>query len=328
MSDRWTTRVDQLTGRTIKSGIDARPVRRTPDVALVAGYKYRAVVLQTYATDAVERTRLNPNTTRKYEVECDVLLMKSGIFYPRVPVMQRDHGVNNAAPWIPKATTRVIGEGELNFVRVSRRGTKQVIPSNFEELDGDQVILEFMEGDIEMPLITGSLTHAKTNRLVKEGSGWTEGAQGAERGTPYQDEKYFRYRGVELRVNDAGDVLIDTVGATNEDVTEAPTPTGGQMRVRVKPSEKFTVQIGTTDVLEVYQDLTGVHVDIGEGATEHLVLGEKLLTWLSSMLSPWILAHTHLYPAPPAPGNPTGPAVPVSPFPAPTDILSTQHKTK
>ena len=327
MTDKFTTRIDWATGRTIKAGIDARPMGQTPVSALIAGYKYRAVVLQTYATDAAARTQLNPDTTRTYEVECDVLIFKGTIFYPRVPVMQRGHGVNDAEPWVPRATTRVVGGGQLSFARVSRRGALQEIPPNLEELDGDQVIVEFMEGDLEMPIITGALSHSKTNRLVKEGSGWSEAQQGAERGMPYQDEKYLRYRGVEVRINDAGDVLLDTVGATKDEVNEVPAPTGGQVRVRVKDTERFTVQIGTTDVLEVWRDLSGVHVDIGEGASEHLLLGDSFVTWLTNTLAPWILNHTHLFPVTP-PNNPTATGVAVIPFPAPTAVLSEQHRVK
>lgn len=318
---RFTTRVNPATGRTIQAGIDARPVSRTSNIKLIAGYKYRGVVLRTYATDATERTRLNANTTRKYEVECDVLLMKSGIFYPRVPVMQRDHGVNDAAPWIPRETKRVIGEGTLSFTRVSARGTLQTAPPNLEELDGDQVILEYMEGDLEMPLITGSLSHVKTNRLVKEGVGWAEADQGTSRGTPYQNEKYFRYRGVEVRINDAGDMLIDTVGATTDEVDEVPTVTGGQVRVRVKSTQRFTVQMGNVDVLEVWQDpLTQqVHIDLGENADEEVVRGNKLTTWL--------LAHFH----PDAVGGTLPPLDPAGTPPVNLtagDHLSDDHKVK
>lgn len=324
---RFTTRVDPATGRTIKAGIDARPVSRTSNLKLVAGYKYRAVVLRTYAIDAAERTRLNANTTRKYEVECDVLLMKSGIFYPRVPVMQRDHGVNDASPWIPRETKRVIGEGTLGFTRVSARGTLQTAPPNLEELDGDQVILEYMEGDLEMPIITGSLSHVKTNRLVKEGTGWSEALQGAERGTPHQKEKYLRYRGVEIRINDAGDVLIDTVGATKDEKNEVPALTGGQVRVRVKDTTRFTIQMGVTDVLEVWRDTAGqVHIDLGEGASEHLVLGDELLSWIISKIA-WDVAHTHLFPAT-GPATPTTPPVQAPTIPAPGTILSVNHRVK
>jgi len=289
--NRFTTLVDPVTGRTIKAGMNARPAARTSVRAVTAGYKYRAVVVNTYATDAATRTQLNPNTTRKYEVECDVVLFKSGVFYPRVPVMQRGHGVNDAEPWVPRAAKRVIGGGTVSFTRVSRRGALQELPPNLEDLDGDQVIVEFMEGDLEMPIITGSLSHAKTNRLVKEGSGWSEITQGAERGTPYQNERYLRYRGVEVRINDAGDVLIDTIGATNEEVEEAPMPTGGQVRVRVKSTERFTIQMGLVDTLEVWQDpiTQEVHIDLGEGASERLVLGDKLVDWLAG--------HIHFDPA-------------------------------
>jgi hypothetical protein len=318
---RWTTRVDPVTGRVVKSGIDARPVSRTRESAVIAGYKYRAVVLATYATNASIRTQLNENTTRKYEIECDVLLLKSSVFYPRVPVVQRDHGVNNANLWLPRPTTRVIDGSALNFTRVSARGTKQTIPQNPEELDGDIVVLEFLEGDLEMPIITGAFTHPKTNRLVIEGSGWSESLQGTERGTPHQNEKYIRYRGVELRINDNGDVLIDTVGATKDESNEVPAATGGQVRVRVKSTERFTVQMGTVDVLEVWQDpLTQqVHIDLGEDADEAIVRGNKLTTWL--------LAHIH----PDAVG---GTAPPIDPAGVPPvslaigDHLSDDHKVK
>lgn len=275
---RYQTRV-LMNGRTVTSGLDTNYRNDMPTRSMLACMPCRAYVIETYATDASERTRNNSNTTRTYEVECDVIMAKSYVFHRRVPVIQKSHGVNDADLWIPRPTTKVVGGGILNLTRVSKRQALQEMPPNLEELDGDQVIVQFLEGDLEMPVITGALSHVKTKRLVLEGNGWAESDLGASRGTPYQKEKYMRYRGTEVRINDDGDVLIDTIGATKDEVTETPEPTGGQVRVRVKSSERFTVQMGNTDVLEVYQDpvTMEVSIDLGEGAKEPGVLGDTLI---------------------------------------------------
>jgi hypothetical protein len=201
------------------------------------------------------------------------------------------------------------------------RAALQDLPPNLEDVSGEQVLVEFMEGDRLKPVITASLSHVKTKRLVVEGSGWSEGDLGSSRGTPHQDEKYMRYRGTEIRINDAGDILIDTFGATNEEETETPTPTGGQVRFRLKSTERFTVQMGLFDVLEVWQDpLTmQVHIDLGEGADESIVRGEKLTAWLLAHLHPDAMGGTL------APLDPAG-APPVSLSAG--DHLSDDHKVK
>lgn len=319
MGDKdYRTRIVAGIGRTIKSGLNAHP-KAQDKRGLQAGSPHRALVINTYATNALRRIQNSPNTTRVYEVECDILLIKSLIYYERVPVMQKEHGVNDAGPWIPRPTTRVIGGGTLNFARVSRKGVLQDMPPILEDVDGDQVLVQFMEGDIEKPIIVGALSHTKTKRLVVEGTGWEESDEGESRGTPHQKEKYLRYRGVEVRINDAGDVLIDTIGATGDEDKEVPAPTGGQVRVRVKSTEKFTIQMGDTDVLEVWQNpaTRQVHVDLGEDADEAIVRGDKLTTW--------ILAHMH----PDAVGGTLPPVDPSGGVSMTTgDHLSDDHKVK
>lgn len=270
---RYRTHVDPVTGRTLKSGLDMREVG-TQDTYTPRGGVYRAVVLKTYATDDSVRTEGRPSTTRLFEVECDILLTRSLVLYPRVPVMQPFHGVNDASLWIPRPSTRVIGGQDLNFTRVSARGTLAKLPPNLEDLDGDKVLVQFVEGDPEKPIVVGCLSHPKTLRLFVDGSGWSELASGSERGKPHKDEKYLRYRGVEVRINDAGDVLVDTVGATSDEENEVPGALGGQMRIRVKGTERFTVELDGTDILEVYRTLFGEpRVDLIEGGGEQFIRG-------------------------------------------------------
>ncbi len=316
---QFETRVDPVTGRTIKSGVNPKLVDRprTPSHA----YPVRAVVLNTYATDSSVRTQNAPSTSRTYEVECDIILVKSAVSYLRVPVQQKNHGLNDADLWIPRPSTRDTEGGEMNLTRVSRRGAVQSIPPNLETLNGDHVLVQFIEGDPEMPIITGPLSHSKTKRLVVGGSGWAEDDQGATRGIPYLNERYMRYRGTEVRINDAGDVLIDTVGANEEEATGTPGATGGQIRLRVKSTERFTVQMGLFDVLEVWQDpiTQQVHIDLGEGADEQIVRGNKLTSWL--------LAHIH-------PNAMGGSGPPIDPAGTPPvsltagEHLSDDHKVK
>lgn len=316
----YQTRVVPGIERTIKSGLNTRPAFQDRR-GLNAGCPHRGLVIHTYATDAPKRKENRPDTTRVYEVECDVLLTKSLIFLERVPVAQKEHGVNDAEPWIPRPAKRVIGGGNLNFTRVSARGVLQDLPPHLADVDGDQVLVQFMEGDPEKPIITHAISHTKTKRLVVEGSGWAESDEGESRGTPYQNEKYFRYRGVEVRINDDGDVLLDTVGATADEENETPAVTGGQVRVRVKSTQRFTIQMGDVDVLEVWQNpvTEQVHVDLGEGASEAIVRGNKLTTWL--------LAHMH----PDAVGGTLPPVDPAGVPPVSLgagDHLSDDHKTK
>lgn len=328
---RWNTLVDPKTGRTIKSGLNVRTRGATPRTAPM-GDIYRAVVLKTYATDSLVRLEGAPSTTRVYEIECDIVLSRSLVAYHRVPVMQPSHGVHDASLWIPRPSTKLVDSplpatgplGGMNLRRVSSRGTPQTMPPKLSELDGDQVLVQFVEGDHEKPIIVGAMSHARTKRLVVDGDGWSETnplAQG--RGVPGLRERYRRFAGSEFRVNAQGDVLFDTTGANPiDETTEVPNPaSGGQVRFRLKDSERFTVEMAGVDVLEVWKNpITGqVHIDLGEGAQQSIVRGEILTSWL--------LAHTH----PDAMG---GTLPPIDPAGAPPvslaagDHLSPDHKVK
>jgi hypothetical protein len=279
-------RMAKLGARTLRSGLNFRQKGSLPTFQPRAGL-YRGIVLKTYATDDPSRkTNGRSATTRTYEVECDVLLAKTFGHYPRVPVQQPVHGVDDASLWIPRGCTRSLDGSPLNLTAVSTRGTAQSLPTSLKDLDGDNVIVQFIDGDPACPLITGAVSHRGTKRLVATGPGWQELDGGLTRGTPFLDEKYVRFRGVEMRINKSGDVLLDTVGAAGLSEIDGVPPdlfTGGQVRVRVKPGQRLTVQVGSSDVLEVY-DLLGVpQVDLIEGATEPFVKGLALSSALATL---------------------------------------------
>lgn len=262
-------------GNVIQGGLNPQPMKSmVGDLPPLA--KYKAIVLKTYVSDDDENFS-------GLLVECDVILVTTQIFIRRVPVLQTNHGINNYHnAWIPKATTRSLqGGGELNFRKKGPGGLFSGPVTPYDQVDGDMVIVEFLEGDKDSPAITAAFPHRRTNRVVVDGSGWSE-IDETSRGTPQRDEYYTHHQGTEIRINGDGDLLIDTRGAYSDLEEENPLNGAGQIRLRLKEGQKFTVQAGSVDVLEVYEEFGMVHIDLGEGASEQLVRGNRLVTWLAN----------------------------------------------
>jgi hypothetical protein len=239
---------------------------------------YRGLVLNTYMPEDSEN--------RRGEVECDVLLIRTHNILQHVQVLQRGHGINEAhAPWIPRASTRTLDGSELRFSGVGNDGRFQGPATQFANSDGDMVAIQFVEGNVDYPIITGALSHERTNRVLKEGSGWSEGSD--DRGTPQRDEYYIHHRGAEIRVNADGDTLIDTVGAYSDRSTEDNSSAGGQVRVRVKDTQRLTIAMGDDeDVLEIYKAGGQLRIDLGEGSDERVILGDSFMQFFNSHIHP------------------------------------------
>ena len=273
------------------------------------GTVYRALVTATKTREDQDRQTI--------DVACDLILVASGFSLADVPVVQTAQGLHNASLWVPRAATRTLDGSPLNLTGAwtpagSFTGTTMTALNN---TDGDLVLVSFVEGDRDLPVIVGALPHPQTARVTVAGAGWAEGNAGVERGTPQLQESYQRHGGTEIRINEGGDLLIDTVGATSAP-DEAPSNNSGQVRIRVKDSQRFTVELDGEDVFEVWKDGTTVRIDLGEGATEPVVLGEKLKTWL--------LSHKH----PTAMGLSGPPVDPTDVGAVLDDALSSNHRVK
>jgi hypothetical protein len=290
-------------GAVIQSGLDARPSAFVTPMQMATDVPYRAIVLNTYVTDEDENRS-------GVAVECDVLLVRANFRLARVPVKQMNHGLNNAwAPWIPRPSTRVISTGaEVNFTTRSSRGTSQGEAPLYSDLDGDLVVVEFMERDPDRPLITGALSHDQNRRRVigsvndtDASLGWKEGDY--RQGSPRRNEYFISHAGSELRINGQGDVLISTVGATDDPVDETANASVGQIRFRVKNSKRFTVEMDGADVLEVWKDGSQVKVDLGENADQRIPLGDDQVAALKGAIDAIDAFASALATATPAPPN-------------------------
>lgn len=325
-------------GAVVPSGVDAHARDRSRRPLAPRAALYRAIVTRTYVTT-------DPESRSRFAVECDVILVNSNKPLPRVPVTQVQQGVNNVHDlWIPRPCTRVVSDATaaVSFAGLGTLGQPNVAPSLYGDLDGDHVVLGFIENDPDFPIILRAYPHARTKRLVTgdaDSIGWEPGNAGTTRGTPYRNEMYTAHYGTEVRVNAKGDLLIDTVGAFDDPATEDASVDSGQIRFRVKNSQRFTVEMDGTDVLEVWKDGSQVRIDLGENAAQRLILGDDFMDWINQNIvqkvnTHWTTTfntHTHSY----VPGTlaavQSGPPVPTEgdSIPQMTDaLLSDLAKTK
>lgn len=278
-------------GVVIQSGLDARDRNHVPRMQPQRG-PYRAVVVRSYVHGS------EGNTRRAHKVTADVILVHSMLPLHRLPVLQRNFGVNNVhSLYIPRPSTRTIQSGvPVNFRSKNPDGSFGGLPSNLADLDGDQVLVDFVEGDLDFPVIVGSLDHQQTKRKVKEA--------GTEWGEPQKDEYYVHHYGTEVRIDSDGNLLIDTSKTYGSDIVEEESANGeGNVRFRIKNDRRFSVEMDGTIVFEVFKNGSQVRVDLGEGAGERIVLGDSFLTLFNS--------HTH----------PTG----TGPSGTPTQQMSSTH---
>jgi hypothetical protein len=280
----------RLDGSVTQSGISGRNWREEPaQIAPKLGL-YRGIVTETFSTDNEKVRGKDGETDRQVEVECDVLMERSMMVIPRIPVMQRGSDVNNERGlWIPTPTTGTVpldGANPIPDLGLSKTGVNPLKPATvFDQYNGEIVIVQFLDGDPHFPIITGSVTHNQAKRRLKEGGGWSQGTESEQRGFPELGEWFVSHFGLEMRINDSGDLLIDSKGAFTDRETEDSSGDGGEIRIRLKDTKRFTIQVGGVDFLEVWKDGSNLVFDIGEGATENLIRGNKAITWL--------LAHVH-----------------------------------
>lgn len=274
-------------GGVLQAGLDFKE-RPTSGLLRPSGGPLRAIVINTYVSSDIDNLR-------SYRVECDVIIVRTGLTVKRAIVAQANHGVNNLhGLWVPKPCTRNIVTSEpMSFRGMAASGAPATPATPYSDLDGDHVLVEFIESDVDKPVITRALPHSRTKRIIVgangdpvQSSGWDETNASTTRGVPARDEYYLAHQGSEIRVNAHGDVLVDTVGATDDAATEAPSTSHGQVRVRVKSSQRFTVEMDGVDVLEVFKQGAQVRIDLGEGATERVVLGDAFMSLFNSHQHP------------------------------------------
>ncbi len=334
-------------GTRLQAGIPkvrARP-RRNANGMLLPG-----VVTATYVTDTVGHPYAGAEAAAATAVYCDVLVYPSiggqrWFGLEKVLVAQDGSGLHKGRIWKPRATT-------MNFADDL---DAEMTDNNPAYLDGDHVLVGFMNDNMSQPVIIRSLPHPSLD-LGREDATLGQRMKLVEADG---DPDFFRHHGVHWGVADNGDFVVDTTFANDGDLDsngyEAAPPTGGtgaqthdlpqdakfeavfwDMTDPDSPVEasrftfqkdKLHVKIATGDSLVVSGKDGDATLVLGDGAVKVAIADHLATLW--GQLKASADAHQHTYAAPLIPSGTlvTAPTVPPEVVPAwSTSIESTKAK--
>lgn len=203
-------------GTVLQSGI---PHKRTqPDMANPRGLLVRGVVTATYVTDDPDAPVLEGD--KAVGVYCDVLAYSSqpGVRYQMlraVPVVQDRSGIHSGRIWKPRAASIDITNSTMDLTKAT----------NLANVDGDHVLVGFLDNMHARPVILGALPHPSND--VGNESNMTGNRLRLKLADG--DPDYWKHHGTYYGIRDNGDFVVDTTyannGKLNPDGTEPDPPT-------------------------------------------------------------------------------------------------------
>ncbi len=259
-----------LTGAVLQSRVPRSPV---PSRHAPMGLLMRAVVTATYVTDddGHPYSEVGENGLSK-AVYCDVLCYssRSGLRYfplQTVLVTQPRGGLHDGRIWKPRAT-KIDVTGTLSVSGGSRP----------ENMDGDHVLVGFIDDLFNQPVILGGIPHPKAD------VGNTESGKTLRLKVEDGDPDFLKHHGSLYGIKDNGDFLVDTRtandgthdGAGHE--PEAPTDGKGTVHFRLPDGATFEIEVdGDTTkhpaLAEYLESLYGSLKSYIEGATVPTSMG-------------------------------------------------------
>lgn len=244
MSEHEAKRVGK--GTVLQAGIPKHPAATR--VVSANGLLLRGVVTTTYVIDDANHPHVADDPVAVY---CDVLCYSSmagarWMFFEKAIVSQDRGGLHSGKVWKPRAATRdITGEAmDLN------KGT------NLANLDGDHVLVGFMDNSLNLPVVLKGLAHPKTDVGQEQE---TLAGHRLRLKVADGDPDFWKHRGAFYGVSDGGDFEVDLTQAYAADLAvdgKQPTPpddgsTGncefktqknGEFRVLVDSGKKFFVK--------------------------------------------------------------------------------------
>ena len=309
-------------GYRTQSGLPVR--KREKGIARPNGILFKGAVLATYVTDDSNHPRIEDLNNPPSAVYCDVVVY-STLAYNRwftlsqVLVSQNKGGIHDDNIWKPKATSKNVTE-TLNDTMGANPGS----------LDGDHVLVGFLNNSFSEPIILRGLPHPSRdahNELYDSG-------KRLKLKTVDGDPNFVKHHGVFSGVDDLGNFIVDTTfgndGTTdstgkepNPDTTgssgnqEHNLPQNSEFAITLKdmtnplsPTEyaKFTIKKEDGNIEFIVDSLNSITVD-GSGTDASLQLGNgaakaaiaDLLKVLWGLMKGVFDTHIHT-----APSGPTG----------------------
>jgi len=231
--------------RTPQSGIQWRALDKRDERGSSRGLLLRGAVVATYVIDDPHYPQ--PQVTDvapPVAVYCDVLCYSSmpgsrWLAIPKAMVMQDKGSIHNGRVWKPKAATKDITGSTFNV----DGGTN---PAYF---DGDHVLVGFLDGNKNQPIILGGIPHPSHNiGNLNRSKGHRNRLKSVD-----GDPDFFKHHGTFYGIDDNGDWITDTTfandGSTNSTGNEPNPPTDG------KGAQKALLPVGAEHRVEFF-DMT------------------------------------------------------------------------
>lgn len=289
-------------GTRLQSGIPKRP--RPASAEGVGGLLMRGVVIATYVIDDPNHPFAEAQDKNPVAVYCDVLTY--GRMVQRIPnalVAQDRSGMHSSRIWKPRAARLDVTGGALDLDKASN-------PAN---LDGDHVLLGFLDDNLNQPVVLRSLPHPSAD----QGNAEKDVGQRTRLKLVDGDPDLFRHKGVFYGITTEGNFLVDTTGAYGADgyLPDGSEPesagdgAAGNYWLNLPQGSTLTIQVADGATLNVADKDGNATMTLGDGAQPVALHGPLKALWdqLVAKINA-ADAHTHVTPAGGS-GPPTPPIV-------------------
>lgn len=245
-------------GTRLQAGIPKTIQRNDPKRA--NGLLVRGIVIATYVTDDENHPRIDDQPTAIY---CDVLIMPSLPGYrwhclKQVLVTQEKRGLHHGTIWKPKAISKdLLDKIDLNG------------GANPANLDGDHVLVGFLNDMLNQPVILRSLPHPSQDI----GNEQYPVGKRIKLKVADGDPDFTKHHGSFYGIDDSGNFVLDTTfandGLVETDGKETSPPSDG------KGSHTYKLQQDATYAIVLY-DMTDPLTPVEVWKTEYTKLGHTL----------------------------------------------------
>lgn len=302
---------------TRQSGLQWKRVDSKDARGSAQGLLVRGVVVATYVIDDPHYPKTSVTDAAAQDpvaVYCDVLCYSSvpgmrWVPLAKVMVTQDKGSIHNGRVWKPKAAKIDVLQNKLQLDGAT----------NPAYLDGDHVLIGFLDGHKNQPIILGGIPHPSHNiGNLKRSKGHRNQLKVAD-----GDPDFFKHHGTFYGIDTNGDWLTDTTFANDGtlDATghEANPPTDGKGAQKAllpqdaeKRTEWFDMSTPDSPISKAYESLKKALYELslggatlkvdGKDATAKLVLGdgaksaiiaEAWETFFDGAFKTWLTTHTH-----------------------------------